>query len=54
MGDREKEAPGECGDLREIGERMLCLPPSLQGLRGPKVTFVIPWLLGKIVVSGLS
>ena len=50
MGDRE-EAPGECGDLSEIGERMLCLPPSVQG---PKVTFVISWLLGKTVVSGLS
>lgn len=46
--------PGECGDLSEVGERTLRLPPRVQALRGPKGTFVIPWLLGKMVGSRLS
>lgn len=33
---------------------MLRLPPCVQGLRGPKGTFVILWLLGKMVGSRLS
>lgn len=32
----------------------LCLPSNLQGLRGTKVTFVIPWPLGRVVSSGPS
>lgn len=30
------------------------LQPTLQGLRGTKVTFMIVWLLGKMVSSGPS
>lgn len=40
-------------DLSQVGGWRQCLTPSLQGLKGPKVTFVIPSLLGKIVDSGL-
>lgn len=49
-----RRGPGDCGDLSEVWERMLRLPPRVQGLRGPKGTFGILWLLGKMVGSRLS
>lgn len=54
LGPGLREAPGSSGDLSEIEGGRLCLPPSLQGLKETKMTFVIPWPLGKMVSSGPS
>lgn len=51
IGDRGREALGSAGDLSEVGDRRLCLPPILQGLGEPKG---LSWPLGRMASSGPS